>query len=155
MAIRFLDDLETGAPGQLGAGPHERTASRKVSTDAPAGVWVVPHEAGGCKLPTAEADLDGTIGGFLEYRNDREPNDNGLLYSAGDLAGYIERGYIVVLTEEAVSDQDVVYIRHTANGGNTQLGAARTDADTANAFAVSARFIGDHAAGRALVKVYQ
>lgn len=155
MTIKFLDDLDTGHPGQLGAGPHERVGSRRISTDAPAGVWVVPHIAGGCKLPTAEADLDGAFGGFLEHRGDREPNDNGLLYSANDLVGYIERGYITVLTEEAVSDQDPVFVRHTANGGNTQLGAARTDADTGNAFAVNARFIGDHTAGKALVKVYQ
>lgn len=54
----------------------------------------------------------------------------------------LSRGRVWVLVEEQVDPGDDVYFRHTANGGNTQLGAFRQDADTANATQVTgARWI--------------
>lgn len=55
---------------------------------------------------------------------------------AGDLAvalletaSVLRRGRIWVRVEEAVAPGDSVYFRHTASGGNTELGAFRNDAN--------------------------
>lgn len=57
-----------------------------------------------------------------------------------------------VFSEEAVTYGATVFVRHTAGGGGSQLGVARTDADTASAEAIDAKFH-ETTTGAGLVKV--
>lgn len=49
--------------------------------------------------------------------------------ATGGKADVLRKGRIWVVTEEAVALTDDVYFRHTAKGGNTTIGAFRTDSD--------------------------
>lgn len=55
----------------------------------------------------------------------------------------LRKGKIHVFAEEAIDpDTDSPFFRHTASGGNTEIGRFRTDTDTATAVAVpNARFV--------------
>lgn len=68
-------------------------------------------------------------------------------YPAGQAVNVARTGRYWVLPEVAVTAGDPVFARHTTNGGFTQLGAVRNDADTANAIAISGRFLSSAAAG--------
>lgn len=60
----------------------------------------------------------------------------------------MRRGQVYVYCEEAVTPDDDVYVRHTANGGLTILGAFRTDSDSSNALALTtARFLTSASSG--------
>ncbi len=73
-------------------------------------------------------------------------------YVDGDLVPCAQEGSIGVFTEEAVADQDPVYVRISASGGNVLLGAFRNDADGGSCILVpNARFIGGWEAGAAEV----
>ena len=52
---------------------------------------------------------------------------------AGEVANVLRKGRIFVVVEEAIALTDSVFFRHTSGGGGSQLGAFRTDADTATA----------------------
>ncbi len=87
------------------------------------------------KLPTSAADLLKNPAVVVathavESRRDSAPAS----YAAGDLANLMKVGRIWVFPEQNVVDGDPVYVRGIANGGLTQLGAFRKDADSANAF---------------------
>lgn len=62
-------------------------------------------------------------------------------------------GYITVKTEVAVTKDDPVYFRHTANGGLTTIGAFRNDADTTNADAVTGAYFNESAGAGELVEI--
>lgn len=69
-------------------------------------------------------------------------------YTAGSAVSVLRKGRVYVSVENAVVQNGAVYARHTASGVNTQLGAFRSDADTANASLVpGARFVKAAAAG--------
>ena len=69
-------------------------------------------------------------------------------YPATSAVGVMRRGQVWVQVEEAVTPDDAVFVRHTANGPLTELGIFRTDADTANAIALTtAKFMTSAAAG--------
>lgn len=69
-------------------------------------------------------------------------------YAADSEVCVMARGQIYVYVEEDVTPDSDVYVRHTANGGLTDLGAFRTDADTSNALQMSnARFVKGASAG--------
>ncbi len=53
--------------------------------------------------------------------------------AAGEVASLLRKGRIFVVVEEAIALTDSVFFRHTAGGGGSNLGAFRTDADTATA----------------------
>ncbi len=73
-------------------------------------------------------------------------------YVDGDLVPCAQEGSIGVFTEEAVADQDPVYVRIAAGAGGTVLGAFRNDAEGGNCILVpNARFIGGWEAGAAEV----
>lgn len=138
MGISFLEELPDFVPGQLGAGPHKFVGSREITANAAAGTYVHPSAEGKCAPPTTAAAVEKATGGILELLVDRIPNANGLEWASGDLVRYVTEGYIVGLTEEAVSDQDEVFVRITAKGGNTKLGAFRNDPDqTASTFTIT------------------
>ncbi len=133
MAIQFLEEYASLTRGQLGHGPHRFTGSRQIGSNAPAGVFVVPTDNGLCDLPSTAAAIEAGKGGVLQFLVDRIANANGLEWAANDYVKYVTWGHIVVVTEEAVSDQEDVYVRFAAKGGNTQLGACRNDNDAATA----------------------
>jgi hypothetical protein len=63
-------------------------------------------------------------------------------------ASVAKKGHFWVSPEVAVTAGDPVYARHTANGGLTQLGALRNDADTSNAIQLAGcRFLSSALAG--------
>lgn len=69
-------------------------------------------------------------------------------YVDGDTCPVLQEGNIGVVTEEAVADQDPVYVRIAAGAGGTVLGAFRNDAEGGNCILVpNSRFIGDWNAG--------
>jgi hypothetical protein len=55
----------------------------------------------------------------------------------GKMGSILKQGTIYVKAEVAMLPGDPVFVRHTANGGNTDLGLIRNDADTANAVQVT------------------
>lgn len=67
----------------------------------------------------------------------------------------MKKGKIWVRVEEAVTPASDVYARYTVNGGNTQLGAFRTDADAGKAIQITqARFLSSTSgSGLALLEI--
>lgn len=128
MGLDFIEEIASLIPGAPCPG-HRHVESKKCETAAPAGVYMVPTGDKECSLPTAAAQITAQDGGFTTYVGDKIASDP--LYSIGDYADLVVEGYAAVLTEEAVSDGDPVYVRVAASGGNTQLGACRTDGDSA------------------------
>lgn len=73
-------------------------------------------------------------------------NEN--LYPALSDVSVMRRGQVYVYVEEDVTPDDAVFVRHTANGGLTDLGAFRTDSDSSNALALTtAKFLTSASAG--------
>lgn len=128
MGLDFIEEIASIVPGAPCPG-HRHVESKKCETAAPAGVYMVPSGDKECSLPTTAAQITAQDGGFTTYVGDKIAQDP--LYAIGDYADLVVEGYAAVLTEEAVSDGDPVYVRVAANGGNTQLGAVRTDGDAA------------------------
>ena len=152
MGIPILEEIPALRAGQQGMLVTEIVGSRRIQSDAPAGVYVFPSDAGECDLPAQASDVTDGLGGLLKYVADRVANENGLEWAAGDYCRYIRDGYGVGITEAAVSDQDPVYVRYAADGGNTQLGAFTNAAGTGLALLPGARFTHDHPLGLALIR---
>lgn len=128
MGIQILEELAPYAAGQLGDGPHNFVGSRVLQSDAPAGAFVIPTADNECNLPSAATAADLAKGGILTLLVDRNPKANGLEYAAGERGLYVTSGYIVGLTEDAVSDHDPVFVRvRQSGGGEEQIGALRAD----------------------------
>lgn len=105
------------------------------------------------KRATAGADITNSFEGFAVRQEVRESNGAG--YSDKDPLPVMRRGYIWVAVEGAVTEEAPVFIRTAASGGNTTIGAARADADSANATLLpNAKFVtSTTAAGLAIVEV--
>lgn len=74
-------------------------------------------------------------------------------YVDGETAPLLLEGAIVVVTEEAVSDLQPVFVRVAAGAGGSTIGAFRNDADGGSCVAVTAaKFIGNHASGAAIAQ---
>lgn len=102
-------------------------------------------------LPATGTDVTAGLVGFVAADMTKPYLAGG--YANGDDVPVMYTGVICVLTEGAVAQGGAVYIRHTANGGNTQLGKARADADTANAGLLpNAKFL-DTLSGAGLARV--
>ena len=84
-----------------------------------------------CKLPTAAGDLANPIG-ITPYKPTSTVGIFGQTteYASGDTVSAVSRGKVWVRVEAAVTAGDPVYVRHTARGAYTALGAFRGDADT-------------------------
>jgi hypothetical protein len=109
------------------------------SANVPFGLAVVPGTDGAEQflLPSATGQV---CLGVLAHRHQREDVEaDGL--NEGEVGDVLKRGRIWVVTEEAVAVDSPVFFRHTAPGVE-QVGAFRTDADTANADEItSARWV--------------
>jgi len=141
-------NMSKGFAGLLGdsSDNHARTGfnagvlylGRLVSLDTASGEDGVKHPAAAGDITTA------TVAGVVGHSHAFEstPGD-GLnpAWPAKSAVPVVDKGYIWVVVEEAVSRGADAFARHTVNGGLDQLGAFRSDADTANAVAVpNARF---------------
>lgn len=93
---------------------------------------------------SGEGDL---VAGILVRSHSFVSHDGGPV-KKGDVAGLLTLGAIWVLVEAPVTPADMVHVRHTASGENTQVGAFRGNADGDTASAVlGARFLGSAGAG--------
>lgn len=153
------NDPAVGLPG-LFAFPMmpRRVMSRTVNQvgGIPFGVFVSRQADERVKLPTTSGEITATGEGFAVRDPLKEQDASSIgLYANGDEIAVMRSGYIWVYAEAAVTEEGAVYARHTANGGLTQLGAVRGDADTANAALVpNARFVSSTSgAGLAIVEV--
>jgi hypothetical protein len=132
MGVSIIDELPALRAGQTGFGLVVIIGSRFTTVDAPAGVYAVLNGDGKVKLPVTAAEIALGTGGILENLADRVSNSTttGLEYDADDFVRYVEEGIGVMITEDATTDGQAVFIRHTANGaGKLQLGVARSDED--------------------------
>jgi hypothetical protein len=152
----ILTDPPVAFPGQI-AYPMfpRRVHSRNIVQVAgiPFGRFVARQAENKVKLPTSAGEVTTTGEGFTVRDPTKEFDAAG--WANGDMAPIIRSGYIWVDTEGAVTEEGAVFVRHTANGGLTELGKARADADTANASAVpNARFMtSTTGAGLAIVEL--
>jgi len=117
------------------------TNDRYAEVAIQAGVLVCQGTADGqCKLPTSDAEVAKGLGiAPCRINDSRFPAGGvaGVTYQIGDTVGAISRGKVWVPVEDAVTAGSPAYARHTANGGNTQRGAFRSDTDSGNAAAVT------------------
>ncbi len=112
--------------------------SKSNAADLPAGVFVTRDAAdSACKVPTTSAEVTATGIGFTVLNLAHEPPTDGSTVDipATKGAGVISRGKIWVLTETAMTYGNAVFVRFTIEGGDTQLGKVRNDADTDKAVA--------------------
>jgi len=73
-------------------------------------------------------------------------------YKINSAVAVLRRGQVYVEVDEAVTPDDNVFVRHTANGGLDKLGVFRQDADTARAVAVpEAKFLTSGSAGELVI----
>lgn len=94
-----------------------------------------------CKLPDG-AGVD--IVGIAVRDSATEESDATAenAYATESAVAVLRRGRIYVVVEEAVTPDDAVFVRHTANGLLTSLGIFRTDNDGGNALEItSARYV--------------
>jgi hypothetical protein len=111
----------------------------------PFGRFLVRAGENTVKLPTSASELTNAFKGVSLRQEYREDNTVG--YANLSSLPVMRRGFIWVLTEGAVTEESPVYARHTASGGNTILGLARADADSATAGLVpGAKFLASLAA---------
>lgn len=132
---------EALAPHRRGQRDMNAKLGSKVSDELmPAGHYAVQgsdddHGA----LPTSAAEVAAGLG-VIAYAPLSSEGDANNEVAAGVPFQYVKRGLVVVQVEEAVTAGLPAFVRHTANGGNTQLGRFRSDADTANATQIPARY---------------
>lgn len=85
------------------------------------------------RLPTAAADITNTgrVLGVTAYEAMREPGDRPI----GHPTALLQDDEVLLMAEGAVTEGEKAFVRFTAGGGGTELGAVRADADTATAAA--------------------
>ncbi|HSN27178.1 MAG TPA: hypothetical protein VLT45_12860 [Kofleriaceae bacterium] len=93
-----------------------------------------------CVLPGASTDITGPAAlGFAIYDPSKPtnwpPSATTVAYPQGQACPLLRKGRIWVVTEQAVTPADPVYVRYAA-GSFSVLGRVRKDADTASAAAL-------------------
>jgi hypothetical protein len=82
------------------------------------------------KVPTSSAEVLAGLG-FVIFDAAKATGDGATVdYEAGSNVPVLNQGPIWASCEEAVTQGQTVYVRHTANGGNTVLGKVRNDGDS-------------------------
>lgn len=154
MQTTYEIDMTVGIEGAI-ADPTFRkdTVSRVALASLPCGKLVVRDgtaslEGKGVKLPDADFTGSGDVEGVLMWDPAREKDAaTGNNYRAGDPLPVLRSGRIYVKPEDAVARDAQAFARFAAGTGS-QLGAFRSDADTATAAPVpSARFMQATTAG--------
>lgn len=129
----------------------------EASAAIPFGVVVVGNTASaqltnpqGVKLPTASGDVVIGITAWAPVTsNDIDTTNDGL--RPGRMMRVVGAGRVLVKVENAVVKDARPFFRITANGGNTQLGAIRADADSANAVELKGAYFEESGAAGSLV----
>lgn len=140
-----------------GAGaPHDIVTRANIIDEILFGVAVaeVAGDEGTIELPDSSgAIIAGIALRSLTVEEGAASIDNA--YPANSACAVMRKGRAWVKVEKAVTVDDDVYVRYTASGGNTQLGAFRDDADTSKALQITnARFItSTSGAGIAIVEI--
>lgn len=133
-----MQTTQTAAPlasrgGELFGDDH--VIDTKVSTPATSGGLFVCRDAADdkCKAPTSASEVQDTGFGFVVFDAASAPADGATAdYDAGQTVPVMSWGRMWVQSEEAMAIGDAVYVRYSANGGNTVLGKIRNDADTSH-----------------------
>lgn len=135
----YSQRLTEALAGMLAAPIEDCLIDSKINAaDLPAGVFVTRDAADDAvKVPTTTGEVTASGVGFTVLNLAHEPPTDGSTVDcpAGKGVSVIRRGRIWVLTETDMTYGQAVFVRFTANGGNTQLGKVRKDADTSNAVA--------------------
>jgi len=129
--------------GQIDAAWPSNVMSARIEVDGvPPGVWVVLDETDTpgtgeplrARLPAAAGDVTEAKLWGLVAMDDTKPQeaDGTVVYNDGDLAPIMVRGRMAVLPEDTIAIGAAPFVRHTATPPE-QLGAMRSDADTADA----------------------
>lgn len=124
------------------------TAKNAQGADIPFGVAVARSGNSDIERVLPTSGSDEIIGVALNtfFQDNRSlSNDDGI--KDDDYFTEMYEGVIWVKPEVAVQPGEPVFVRHTANGGNTQLGAFRNDADTSNAVQIRGRWRSSALAG--------
>lgn len=131
----FIELLETPTAGKAGhvaaSSASERRLVRVVDANINAGLAVCSGATPGktCKAPTTAAEARACLGILIdpEFLNELGAAADLL---AGNQATLLESGFIWVNAEVAVAVDDLVYVRHTSDGGsNTTRGTLRNNSD--------------------------
>lgn len=96
------------------------------------------------------ADANTKIAGIVVRSHVYDPNfdlNSSRDPKPGAVLNIGRKGHFYVTVEEAVVPGDPVFVRHTANGGNTQKGAFRKSSDSSNAVAITGRYLSTAGAG--------
>jgi len=160
MQLTYNMTPRTARKGMINTiGPHFiRTAINKQAASIPYGV-AVSKKAGGddneYALPTAASPK---VEGITVFEHNERVPANGVFnveIADGQPFNLLEKGFATVEVEEAVTQGDIAYVRHTANGLRTQLGAFRKSDDAGTAAIVrGARYLTSAGAGGlALVEI--
>lgn len=129
---------DVAVAGQLyGVGPHTiLTYNNPVDTILfGLAVAKVSGDANGVEKPDSSGAVIAGVAvrdPSLEYDPDAENQ-----FEALSDVPVLRRGQVYVYCEEAVTPDDAVFVRHTANGPLTILGAFRNDNDGGNALALT------------------
>jgi hypothetical protein len=131
----YMRGYEAAFPGQLGetSDSYVRSLTNTDTTNLAAGIFVAqPAVEGTAKNLAAVGDV---VAGVTLNVFAREPGVMSALsgsecWVVGASMAVLDEGAVWVLSEEALAVNDPVYARHTANGGNTVIGAIRNDIDT-------------------------
>lgn len=134
----------SAVPGELSCPLQQARLDSKINALAmPAGIFVSYDAADDAvKVPAAAGDVTATGVGFTKHDVARSRPAGGSDFDAKEGVTVMREGRMWVLSETAATYGQPCFVRITANGGNTQLGKVRADADTATATQlVGARFV--------------
>lgn len=146
---RDITTRRAGAPADMHTAAR-RDSITKRNADAGAifpGRFVVSDvaTAGYVKIQDSGAVLAGTERYYLAIENTNRERVQGSTATEGYVQNALTPvaldGRWYVETEEAVAENEQVYIRFVAGAGGTVIGKARNDADTASCEAINARFV--------------
>lgn len=155
MSQLTVEPISAPFPGSVAEG-HPDGESCIATTSLVAGVVAIRADA---NLPQSGAAAPSGTGGIVlgivkhehqkaASRDRSAQSETDPLFLADDIAYIIKDGVVWVRVETAVTPLSPVHFRHTANGGNTVLGALRTGTDSNTADALpGAAFLGTAAAG--------
>ncbi len=140
-AQRFVE----GIAGQLTCPLQDAVLDSKINALAmPAGIFVVRDGADDAvKIPASSAEITTTGVGFVKHDMAKERQQSQTVdFPAKSGVTIMASGRMRVLSETATTYGAAVFVRFTVEGGDTQLGKVRNDADTDKAVALpGARFI--------------
>lgn len=156
MAVGDIDfEISAGRAGHINMTAPYRVLGSPADEDMEAGrVVCVGANPGSCALPADAADV-GRSKGVVVYHPFRYAfGANEEEVAAGQVADLLEQGEVWVQVEDAVTEGEPVYVRHTADGGLDQLGVCFDGTGTGLALLPNARFASSAAAaGIARVRI--